>query len=211
MNVSVKINTDEVTKGLAGIRSDVPWVIQNTINDLLKNAQQEQFTTMRRNFIIRNESFMKYSVRIGFASRQTLSGKLFIADIGGKNTSNIWERFEGGDRKSPTRSKNISVPSTSAWANKGRKLSPKNKPRALLRSFVIKSGGREFIFNRIGKKSKVDSTGRDANVKMMYTLAPNVRIPDKLNFYSTVIPSIEQNYESTINRLLQVSLSKRGF
>jgi hypothetical protein len=209
--ITIKVNTKDVERGLSGLRSDFPWVISNTINDLLKEAQTAQYQTMRRNFTIRNETFLKYSVRLAFANRRDLSGRLFIADIGGKNTSQIWNKFEGGGTKTPTRSQNLSIPSTEAWGNRARPLPARNKPRNMARSFVIKSRGKQYIFNRKGTKSKKDSNGRDKNITMMFTLKSGARIPDKLNFYSTVVPIIDKNYNITLNKLLQVSLQKRGF
>jgi len=209
--ISIHINTSAVQQGLAGLRADMKWVQQNTVNDLLKGAQEAQYNTMRKNFTIRNNAFLKYSVRINFASRTSPMGTLYIGDLGGKNTSNIWNKFEGGGTKTPKTSKNVSVPSTEAWGNRGRQLSAKNKPRALPRSFVIKSGGQQYIFNRVGRRSKKTSSGRDNNIKMMYTLKDSVKIPDRLNFYSTVIPYIEQNYMQVTNKLLEVSIRKRGF
>lgn len=207
----IHLDSKNVEKGISGLRADMNWVMQNTINDLLKESQKVQTDYMRSAFTIRNEAFLKFSVRLQFATRSSQTGRIYIADLGGKNTSNIWERFEGGGIKSPTTSKNIAIPSTDAWSNRGRPRPEKNKPRNLTDSFVVKKGSREFIFARKGKKPKIDGSGRDRNIKLMYTLKDNVRIPDRLHFYRNIIPTIEKNYESTINKLLLVSLQKRGF
>jgi hypothetical protein len=202
--IAIKLNTKNVEQGLSGLRADMPWVISSTINDLLKEAQQEQYKTMRRNFTIRNEAFLKYSVRLAFAKRNNPEGKIFMADLGGKNTSEIWERFEGGGTKTPKSSKYVAVPSPNAWANKGRPLPKSKRPRNLKNSFVIKDGSESAIYQRVGPKKR-------STIQRMYILTPSVRIPDRLHFYKTVIPVVRDNYESTINRLLAVSLSKRGF
>ena len=210
-NIRIKIDTKELEDSLIGIKADIPWVIQNTINDILKLAQAEQYTTMRKNFTIRNEAFLKYSVRIKFATRQSLTGTLSIADVGGKQTADIWNTFEGGGTKRPTKSKNLAVPSLNAWPNRAGNKPQRNKPRNLINSFILKRGGTTFIMQRKGKRRKVDGSGRDTNTKLMYTLTSGVRIPDKLHFYDTVIPVINQNFNTTLDRLLRVSARKRGF
>jgi hypothetical protein len=204
-------NYDIVKKSLDGVRADMPWVIQNSINNILKGAQQEQYATMRKNFTIRNEAFLKFSVRLQFATRQSGFGRIFIADLGGKKTSNIWNRFEGGAIKTPTKGKNIAIPSNNAWGNRNRPLLQRNRPRNLARSFVIKKGGNTFILARKGRKAKLDGSGNDANIKLMYTLKPNVRIPDKLHFYATLIPYVRNNYTQFVDDSLKFSLKSRGF
>ena len=202
-NLSIKLNTKEFEDSITGMKADMPWVIQNTINDLLKMAQDAQYKTMRKNFTIRNEAFLKYSVRIQFASRQSQTGALFIADLSGKHTSNIWETFEGGGTKTPTKGKYVAVPTDEAWPNKATIRPTRNKPRNLRNSFVVRHGANKLILNRIGKKGK--------SIQVMYVLRGAVRIPDKLHFYDTVLPVIENNYQSVIERLLTVSMQKRGF
>lgn len=209
--ISIRINAREVEQSINGLRADMEWVLQNTVNDLLKGAREEQLKTMRATFTIRNESFLKNSIRITqYATRQTPTGILGVADLGNKKTSDIWNRFEGGGTKTPTTSKNLAIPSVISWSNRARALPKSSRPRNLKRSFVIKDGGDTYIFNRVGKKSKKDSSGRDPNIKFMYVLKNGVRIPDRLKFYQTVVPYVEQNYNDTINRLLAVSLRKRG-
>lgn len=210
-NIRIKIDTKQLEDSILGIKADIPWVIQNTINDILKLAQAEQYTTMRKNFTIRNEAFLKYSVRIKFASRQSLTGTLSIADVGGKGTADIWNTFEGGGTKTPKKSKNLAVPSLNAWPNRAGNKPQRNKPRNLINSFILKRGGTTFIMQRKGKRRKVDGSGREVNTKLMYTLTSGVRIPDKLHFYDTVVPVINQNFDTTLDRLLRVSARKRGF
>ena len=207
----IKANFEPIIDSIDGLKADMPWVIQNTINNLLKGAQQAQYETMRKNFTIRNETFLKYSVRLQFAQRNNPTGRIFIADLGGKKTSDIWNKFEGGGTKVPTKGKNIAVPTQDAWGNRNRPLLQRNKPRNLARSFVVKKGSNTFILARKGKRAKLDGSGRDANIKLMYVLERSVRIPDRLNFYSTIIPYINQNAVSVADDALRYSIKKRGF
>lgn len=207
-SVQIKVNLDEVKDSINGLKADMPWVLQNTINNLLKGAQQKQFETMRNNFTIRNETFLKYSVRLQFATRQSETGRIYIADIGGKNTSNIWTQFEGGGTKTPTRGKYVAVPTQNAWPNKSKPIPQRNKPRNLDKSFVVKKGTNTFIVARKGRYVK---SNPNANTKVMFVLTPGVRIPDRLHFYSTIIPYINQNFNMTMNDALQYSMKKRGF
>jgi hypothetical protein len=210
-NLYIKADFSNIKKSLDGLKADMPWVIQNTINNTLKGAQEAQYATMRQNFTIRNETFLKYSVRLQFANKQTQSGRIYIADLGGKKTSDIWNKFEGGGTKTPTKGKNIAIPTDSAWPNRSRVKPIRNKPRNLARSFVVKKGTNTFILARKGKKARLDGSGRDANIKLMYVLEPNVRIPDKLHFYATIIPYVNQNMPRFADDALQYSMRKRGF
>jgi len=209
--INIIADTDPLQKSLMGLAADSKWVLQNTINTLLKGAQQEQYKTMRNNFTIRNEAFLKFSIRLQFATRQSGSGRIFVGDLGGKKTSDIWKTFEGGGTKTPSRSKNVAVPTDGAWPNRGRVKPPRNKPRNLARSFVVKSGSNEFILNRVGTRSRLTGSGTDANLRLMYVLTRSVRIPDKLHFYDTILPYINRNYGSVALDALRYSARKNGF
>lgn len=209
--IQIIADTTAAEKSLIGLAADMPWVLSNTINTLLKGSQEKQYQTMRSNFTIRNEAFLKFSVRLQFANKRTPSGRIYMADLGGKKTTDIWNKFEGGGIKTPTRSRNIAVPTDAAWPNKARVRPDRNKPRNLARSFVIKRGGKQFIMNRIGRKSRPTGSGTDANIRLMYVLTKSVRIPDKLNFYSTIVPYINTNYQATALDALQFSARQNGF
>jgi len=204
----IKADFSNIEKSLDGLKADMPWVIQNTINNTLKGAQEAQYATMRKNFTIRNETFLKYSVRLQFATRQSATGKIFIGDIGGKKTSDIWNKFEGGGTKTPSKGKNIAVPTQNAWPNKNRPIPQRNKPRNLDKSFVVKKGTNTFIVARKGRYVK---SNPNANTKLMFVLTPSVRIPDKLHFYSTIIPYVNSNMTRFAEDALQYSMKKRGF
>jgi hypothetical protein len=209
--IKIVADTSAMEKSLLGLAADMPWVLQNTINTILKGAQQQQFNTMRNNFTIRREGFMKLSVKLQFANKQNQSGRIFIGDIGGKGTSDVWKKFEGGGTKTPTKGKNVAVPTQAAWNNRGRPLPQRNKPRNLDRSFVVKRGGNSFIMNRIGSRSRLTGSGTDANIRLMYILTKSVRIPDRLHFYDTILPYVNRNFNSTALDALQYSARKNGF
>jgi hypothetical protein len=211
MSLTIIADTSILQKSLAGIAADMAWVNQNGINNTLKGAQQKQYETMRNNFTIRNESFLKNSVRLQFATKQRQTGRIFIADLGGKKTSDIWNKFEGGGTKSPTKSKNIAVPTDEAWPNKGKVKPIRNKPRNLKRSFVIRDGANTFILSRTGRGTRRTGSGRDTNLKLMYVLTNSVPIPDRLNFYSTIIPYINRTIDSNIMDAFMYSARKNGF
>ena len=206
--IRIKFDTTQVTKVLDGVKADMDWVSRTSINNVLVNAQQAQWETMLQNFTIRNTAFLKYSVRINFAKRGQYKGMVYIADMPGKNTANIWERFEGGGTKTPARAKNVAVPTDNAWPNRGRQRPARTNPRNLDRSFVIKRGKMDYIAQRRGRKTRVDSSGQDSNIKIMYVLKDNVRIPDRLHFYATTVPIIQDQLPSEITRLLESSIRK---
>ena len=202
MNVSIRIRDEELRASLIGLQADIPWTIQQTINDLLKMAQLAQYETMRKNFTIRNESFLKYSVRLAFATRSSQRGSISMAGLGSQAES-VFSTFETGGTKTP-RGNNIAVPSTNAWPNRGSKRPGRNAPRNLQNSFVMKKGGNKFIMVRKGK-------GRKKPPVLMYSLEQSVRIPNRLHFMDTVIPLVNREFAPTLERLLRVSAQKRGF
>ena len=202
MNVSIRIRDEELRSSLIGLKADIPWVIQNTINDILKSAQQAQYATMRNNFTIRNEAFLKYSVKLAFASRSSQRGSISMVGLGSQAES-VFATFETGGTKTP-QGKNIAVPSTNAWPNRGSKRPERNAPRNLQNSFVMKKGGNKFIMVRKGK-------GRKKPPVLMYSLEQSVRIPSRLHFMDTVIPLINREFQPTLEKLLRVSATKRGF
>lgn len=208
MAITISVDIRDVQKAFNQLGADMAWVGSQTVNDVLVLAQNAQYKTMRENFTIRNEAFLKYSVRLKFAKRGQYEGSIYIASLGGKQTADIWEKFEGGGTKTPTRGKNIAIPTDDAWPNRSRVKPQRNKPRNLTRSFVIKKGTNTFIMARKGKRAKLDGSGRDANIKLMYVLEPSVKIPDKLNFYSTCVPIIQDNIIPIAQKLLQKSIDR---
>lgn len=208
MTVRIKFDTLAVKNVLNGVKADIDWVSRTAINNTLVEAQQMQYEEMLQNFTIRNTAFLKYSVRLQFAKRGQYRGMIYIADMPGKRTSDIWAKFEGGGTKTPARSKNVAVPTEDAWPNRGRARPARNNPRNLNRSFVIKRGRSLLIAQRKGGKSRKQSDGTDSNVKIMYVLKNGVRIPDRLHFYATVLPVIDKKLEPEIMRLLDSSIRR---
>jgi len=201
--MSYEVDIDAVTDMYRFIGKQAPYAISRGINSTLVGAQGVQISKMRNNFTIRNEAFLRNSIRIKFASPKpiggTIGGSIFIADLGGKKTSNIWNPFESGGIKRPTKGKNIAVPTDNAWPNRNRVKPERNKPRNLANSFVVKEGANSFIFSRKGKTRRKNTTGRDPNVKLMYVLTKSTPIPRKLFFYNTVLPYIRNKGSSHFN------------
>lgn len=206
--IKIKFDTLAVKNVLDGVKADMDWVSRTAINNTLVEAQQMQYETMLQNFTIRNSAFLKYSVRLQFAKRGQYRGQIFIADLPGKQTSDIWAKFEGGGTKTPARSKNVAVPTEDAWPNRGRARPARNNPRNLSRSFVIKRGRSLLIAQRKGGKPRKQSDGTDSNIKVMYVLKNGVRIPDRLHFYATVVPIVENMLPQETLRLLESSIRK---
>ena len=202
MQVSIRIRDEELRASLIGLQADLPWVFQNAINDTLKAAQQAQYATMRSNFTIRNDAFLKYSVKLAFASRSSQRGSISMAGLGSQAES-VFNTFEGGGTKTP-RGKNLAVPSTNAWPNRGSKRPGRNAPRNLTNSFVMKKGADKFIMVRKGKNHKKPPI-------LMYSLEQSVRIPNRLHFMDTVLPLVNREFQPTLEKLLRISATKRGF
>ena len=51
-SVYIKANFKPIMDSLDGLKADMPWVIQNTINNTLKGAQELQLQTMKKIFTI---------------------------------------------------------------------------------------------------------------------------------------------------------------
>ena len=206
--IKFKFDTLAVKGVLDGVKADIDWVSRTAINNVLLEAQQAQYETMLQNFTIRNTAFLRYSVRIQFAKRGQYRGMLYIADMPGKRTSDIWAKFEGGGTKTPQRSKNLAVPTDEAWPNRGRVRPSRTNPRNLDRSFVIKRGKDTYIAQRKGRRARIGADGTDSNIRIMYLLKNGVRIPDRLHFYATVVPIVENKLPAEITRLLDSSIRR---
>lgn len=198
--VSININTQNVVKALRNQAADMKWVNQNLVNDLLKGARTAQETHMRSAFTIRNQSFLKNSLKITkYASRANPSGTLAMVDIRRNSQENLWSKFESGGTKRSLSGKNVAVPTRLAWPNRGRALPTRNRPRNLTNSFVVKDNGNSVILQRTRR-----------TVKPMYTLVPQVRIPPLLRFEQNTSRYINSNVDSTFNRLLDITLRKNN-
>lgn len=200
------VDVDAILDMFKFIGAQSPYVISRGINETLVGAQKRQYDWMRTTYTIRNEAFLKYSVRVQFAKPKPvggiISGRVYVADLPGKATTDIWNTFETGGTKTPKKSKNIAVPTNDAWPNRNRIKPERNKPRNLTDSFAIKKGTNTFIVARKGKKSKIDGSGRDRNLKLMYVLKDSVPIPRNLYFYHNTMEYIKRNGSGIMSKEL---------
>lgn len=215
--VTINIDANEVLGVLANIPGSARYKLQQLINNSLVDAQRMQYGKMRNQFTIRNEAFLKNSVRIQFAKREVdadrMEGSIYIANLGGKNTSDIWTGFEAGSIKKSKSGGKVAIPTDNAWPNRNRVKPVRNKPRNLKNSFISREGNKTFVFERKGKKSKKDTTGRDKNVKLMYVLKDSAKLPRRLYFIDTtttaIIKAFHRNLERTAIDIILMS-SKRA-
>jgi hypothetical protein len=203
-SVTIEIDTQQVLGVLAGIPGTARYKLQQLINNSLVDAQREQYGKMRTQFTIRNEAFLKNSIRINFAKRDLqadeIQGSIYVANLGGKNTSNIWKGFEAGDIKKSRTGGKVAIPTDNAWPNRGRVKPQRNKPRNLKQSFITREGSKTFVFERKGKRKKKQTSGRDSNVKLMYILKDSAKLPRRLYFYDTVTTAIMKHVRRNIER-----------
>lgn len=187
MEIHARINFKEVESMFANAQKQLPYVLSQTINNTLLDAQQVQQERMLQTFIIRRPNFVKNSIKLSqFARKDTLTGILEVADVGAKPTADIWERFETGGTKT-AKSGKLAIPTQLVTTSKTGVISKAKRPRNLRNSFKLKTkSGKEMIMQRKGR-------GKNVKVNVAYILAPSVQIDDRLMFIPTVEEVIAQN------------------
>ena len=199
MNLTVKFDTTQIEKALGELKSELPYATSVAINNTLVDVQTANINHMRDVFTIRREAFLKRSVKITrFAKKTDLTGTIEIADVGGKRTADIFTKFERGGTKTATQGRNVAIPSSQVKPSKSGIIPKSRRPANLPRSFKIEEGNTSYIFQRTRKE-----------VRLMYTLKPSVRIPDRMNFVDVGVQTINRvantNMEKGIERALKSS------
>lgn len=157
-----------------------PFILATSMNETIKESQQYQLKEMKRSFTIRRESFAKRSVKISqFARKQNLLAVIKIADVGGKQTATIFGQHEKGGIKSVRQGRNLSIPSQYVQPVKSRVVAKGKRPRNMPRAYKVQSGGREFLFVRIGK-------GKNSRSELAYSLKPQVMLAPRLDMQVNV-------------------------
>lgn len=182
--ISLSVNTKELEKSLNELaQSQLPYATSKAINASLIDAQTAMIGQAKSALTIRNDRFLKQSYKITkFAKKIDLSATLALSNVGSRDTANIFGRLEDGEQKNGFRGGMIAIPSKNVKTSSKGIITKANRPRALKNSFKGEVFGHvEGIFQRYG-------TTKRPKVRLMYTLKPSVRVPDRLEF-NTVTPA----------------------
>jgi len=183
----------------AGILTDVgqrqiPYAASRALNDVVLAGQDDQRQGMRQRFRVKRPGFLDRSVKITHFSKKTDSpiSTTLIIDPNPNNRGPLWDKFEPGGAKTPTRGQSIAVPIT--VVARGGIVPDGMRPKQLnlhasgrrvigdKRTFLLEYNGRRGIFQR---------TGRGAGaVRLLYWLTPSVPIPATLEFNKTLTPQM---------------------
>lgn len=190
MQLHVRTDMSEVNKMFVGFEKQIPYVMSTTINNTLLDAQQVEQERMLQTFIVRRPNFIKNSVKmIQFAKKDTLTGVLGIADIGGKPTADILSKFEDGGQKTSKTGGKVAIPTEVVVSNKSGLVTKAKRPRQLKNSFKIHTkGGDDLIMQRKGK-------GKRETIQVAYVLKQSVPIDSRLLFHRTAEQVINANME----------------
>lgn len=198
--LTVQINTRDIEKGLNDLaKSQLPFATSKAINASLRDAQSAMVGQAKSALTIRNARFLKLSYKITkFSNKIDLSATLALSNVGSRDTMNIFGRLEEGDTKTGKGGGNVAIPTRNVKTSAKGIITSANRPRNLKKSFKANVfGNTEGIFQTAGTKKK-------PKLKLMYTLKPSVRIPDKLDF-NTVTPKA---FNATFDGHMNTELTK---
>lgn len=196
--LSITIDTKGIEKGLDELgKAQLKYATSKAINASLKDAQAAMVTQAKTAVTIRNERFLKMSYKITkFSSKIDLSATLALSDVGGRDTSNIFGRLEDGDTKTGKAGGNVAIPSRKVKTSAKGIITKGNRPRALKNSFKGQVfNGTEGVFQRYGTK-------KNPKIRLMYTLKPSVRIPDRLDFNTVTPKAFNDHFDNHMQREL---------
>lgn len=209
MNIKIEIPMDQVDRFTARLfRDQIPFVTSRAINATAIEAQRAQRAHQGEAFIIRRKMFMDRAVKITpFARKESLSATIQIDPPGGR--ADILTKFEDGGTKKPAGT-SLAIP-IGARDTPQSLVRKRDRPKGLAfvrarssvatrvsvytgrrRTFMVRlSDGRGWIFQRTG-------TGRSGSLaqgtRLLYTFAPEVPIPDSLEFEETITSVVDRRF-----------------
>lgn len=197
--ISITVDTNTIEKGLDDLaRSQLPFATSKAINEALKDAQQAVITDAKTKMTIRRERFLRQSYKITkFAKKNDLTAQLKLSDVGGKDTSNIFQRHEEGTDKTAKNGGNLAIPTRAVRTNKAGLVQKGQRPRNLKNSFKSDIDGKPIIAQRTGSK-------KNPKVTVKWLLRPLIRIKKRLDF-DTIAP---QTFNTNWNRHISAELDK---
>jgi hypothetical protein len=177
--IEVTLDKQQLERSLGVFRNQAPYILQTAINKTLLDAQKDIRTGINDRFTVRRQTFVKNSVKITrFAKKTDLTAVIEIADVGGRKTRDILEKFETGGVKRTTG--RVAVPTSYVQPAKNRVITASRRPRNLKHSFKQRIRGNEVIMQRYNRRQ----------VRVAYILKDTVRVDNRLGFVDTGMMTI---------------------
>ncbi len=215
MRIELRTNAAQVSRTLMLIfRDQVPFAASKAINDVLKQAQRAQQSSMSREFTIRRRVFMERSVKIKpFATKKTLQGTIRIEPPGGRERAAIWTRHELRGRRVPVEGRTLAVPikarpSKLALVKKGMRPAAFAFKRVATRARteIYKGRKRTFMIRKadgsgvILQRRRRGRSGTFVGARLLYRLVPSVPIEPRLQFRDTIDRVVRQRFAPAFRR-----------
>lgn len=218
----IQIHIDVPT--FQGILSDtadeqIPFAVSRALNDTAMGGQEDMRQGARARFRIKRPDFLDRSVKIPKFStkKDAVLSVSVVMDYGPDGRGQVWDKFEPGGIKTPTRGQSIAVPM--AVAARGAIVPDGMRPRQLKlhtvgrrvigdqRTFLLEYSGKRGIFQRTGPKQ--------GDVRLLYWLTPSVPIPASLEFGKTLTPELLRelfalNFETRFAEAMATAKPKGG-
>lgn len=207
--MTIRIDDSDVQRGFRDlVDRQMPFVIAETINGVMIDAQKDALRTIHAAFLVRRPDFLRRTVKmVRFAKKRSQIAELAITGPG----ADIYAKFEEGGLKQPIRGKSLAIP-RDVRRTKRDLITAKNKPRALInarKAFVIRTqAGVGLILERYGRKTAKKRRrvpgGSGRNTRVLYALSPKARIDDRLEFFDTVT----RTFELRLDRQFEVAFTQ---
>lgn len=186
----IRIDDSDVQAGYRRmVDQQMPFIIAETINGLMLDAQKEVVRGIHARFKVREAGLIRRTVKIRkFAKKRDLSTDFALDGKG----ADILAKFEEGGTKRPVEGANLAIPQD-VKANRAGLIIHRNRPRALIdarKAFLIRTPRGGVILERYGrktsKKRRRTDGGSGRKTRILYLLRPRVKIDDRLEFIDTV-------------------------
>lgn len=212
-------------------KDQLPYATSVAINRTALKGQEKEREHMEDVFTVRNDRFLRRSVKIKpFSSKRSLAARVMIDSPGGRD---IFEKFEEGGTKRP-QGRSLTVPREKLRTRTGRVRARERLRRLDLRlvtpqgrhapvfsrkgtgiykgrrrTFMIReSGGRGLVFRRTGP----GAPGTFQGTELLWVLTPEGEIQPSLKFAKNIRGVVEDVFDKEFSKAFDQALrtAQRG-
>lgn len=202
--LTISIDMTATQKMLAEAQKQIPYATSRAINQTLKDAQTAIVSNIKTAMTIRNQAFVKFSVKLTKQARKhDLEGILAISDLPNKQSADILSKFDFTStitRKEPQEAHLLAVPTEAVRPTKEsiipRSMYPKNMLDAVK---MLSRSGVPILAAPLGR-------GKHRQITTAYLLVQSVPIPHLFNFYQigerVITATFQQNWDIAFNQAM---------
>lgn len=181
---------------LTGERFDkqIPFAVALALTSTAKDAQSEVQKSLEGAFTLRNnwhKPSNKFGIRVKTAKKTDL-----VASV---HTEADWlELHEDGGTKTPTKGKELAIPTENVRRNKRQMIQKSQRPGALRgkRDFVLNTKKGRVLYQRRGK-------GKRSKLVALYNLEPRAIIRKQSTFFEPIERTVARVLQSNFNDALE--------